>query len=155
MNKKMQARWRCHKFTAYYKRLKGGTLKAQTRWRGKIARRALRKLKMVSNLFFFFFLSFFFFLHFCCLCSINFVSAVALAINECTINSVHTQTSQIMPLMVAISALEEWKIDASFLIWNKRESRVKKQCSKKWKLEMISWDKLKDSRWQHWLGTML
>ena len=45
---KWQARWRCHKAAKYYKRLKKGAIVTQCRWRGRVARRELRKLKMVS-----------------------------------------------------------------------------------------------------------
>ena len=44
----MQARWRCHKAASYYKKLKRGTIVTQCRWRGRVARRELRNLKMVS-----------------------------------------------------------------------------------------------------------
>ncbi|CAH1430894.1 unnamed protein product [Lactuca virosa] len=46
---KIQTRWRCHKHSAYYKRLKKGSLVTQCRWRGRIARRELRKLKMAAQ----------------------------------------------------------------------------------------------------------
>ncbi|PON73461.1 Myosin [Trema orientale] len=45
----MQARWRCHKAAAYYKKLKKGSILAQCRWRGRIAKRELRKLKMAAR----------------------------------------------------------------------------------------------------------
>jgi hypothetical protein len=48
LSTKMQARWRCHKAASYYKKLKRGTIVTQCRWRGRIARRELRNLKMVS-----------------------------------------------------------------------------------------------------------
>ncbi|KAG8390828.1 hypothetical protein BUALT_Bualt01G0124100 [Buddleja alternifolia] len=44
----IQARWRCHKASAFYRKLKRGTLIAQCKWRGRLAKRELRKLKMVS-----------------------------------------------------------------------------------------------------------
>lgn len=44
----LQARWRCHGAASYYKKLKKGSILAQCRWRGRIARRELRKLKMVT-----------------------------------------------------------------------------------------------------------
>ncbi|XP_065854664.1 myosin-11-like [Euphorbia lathyris] len=44
----IQAYWRCHRASLYYKRLKRGAIVSQTRWRGTIARRELRKLKMAS-----------------------------------------------------------------------------------------------------------
>lgn len=46
-----QARWRCHKAFSYYQRLKRGVLVAQCKWRGRVAKKELRKLKMVSILF--------------------------------------------------------------------------------------------------------
>ncbi|KAK6136097.1 hypothetical protein DH2020_030202 [Rehmannia glutinosa] len=45
----IQARWRCHRSSSYYRKLKRGTLKAQCRWRGRIAKRELRKLKMAAR----------------------------------------------------------------------------------------------------------
>lgn len=45
----MQARWRCHKAASYYNKLKRGSIVAQCRWRGRIAKREFRKLKMVSS----------------------------------------------------------------------------------------------------------
>nr|XP_027111216.1 myosin-9-like [Coffea arabica] len=45
----IQARWRCHKASSYHRKLKRGTIIAQCRWRGKIARRELRKLKMAAR----------------------------------------------------------------------------------------------------------
>ncbi|XP_024926209.3 myosin-11 [Ziziphus jujuba] len=45
----IQARWRCHKAASYYKRLKRGSIAAQCRWRGRIAKRELRKLKMAAR----------------------------------------------------------------------------------------------------------
>lgn len=48
LSRKMQARWRCHKAASYYKKLKRGTIVTQCRWRGRIAKRELRNLKMVS-----------------------------------------------------------------------------------------------------------
>ncbi|CAI0449009.1 unnamed protein product [Linum tenue] len=44
-----QARWRCHRAAFYYKRLKRGAIVSQTRWRGKVARKELRKLKMEAR----------------------------------------------------------------------------------------------------------
>lgn len=52
LSNKMQARWRCHKAASYYKKLKRGSIVTQCRWRGRIARRELRKLKMVSIIHF-------------------------------------------------------------------------------------------------------
>ncbi|KAI3517097.1 hypothetical protein L1887_16304 [Cichorium endivia] len=46
---KIQTRWRCHKHSAYYKRLKRASIVTQCRWRGRIARRELRKLKMAAQ----------------------------------------------------------------------------------------------------------
>ncbi|KAL3520939.1 hypothetical protein ACH5RR_019088 [Cinchona calisaya] len=45
----IQARWRCHKASSYHRKLKRGTIVAQCRWRGRIARRELRKLKMAAR----------------------------------------------------------------------------------------------------------
>ncbi|XP_010470351.1 PREDICTED: myosin-11-like [Camelina sativa] len=45
----IQAQWRCHRATMYYKKLKKGVILSQTLWRGKLARRELRKLKMASR----------------------------------------------------------------------------------------------------------
>ncbi|XLR26509.1 myosin-11-like [Arachis ipaensis] len=45
----IQARYRCHRASKYYKRLKVGAIVAQCRWRGKMARRELRKLKMAAR----------------------------------------------------------------------------------------------------------
>ncbi|WZZ11437.1 hypothetical protein YC2023_097358 [Brassica napus] len=45
----VQAQWRCHRATTYYKKLKNGVIVSQTRWRGRLARRELRKLKMASR----------------------------------------------------------------------------------------------------------
>ncbi|XP_027158322.1 myosin-9-like [Coffea eugenioides] len=45
----IQAMWRCHKASSYHRKLKRGTIIAQCRWRGKIARRELRKLKMAAR----------------------------------------------------------------------------------------------------------
>ncbi|WZZ79808.1 hypothetical protein YC2023_100380 [Brassica napus] len=44
-----RAQWRCHRATTYYKKLKNGVIISQTRWRGRLARRELRKLKMASR----------------------------------------------------------------------------------------------------------
>ncbi|KAK7283359.1 hypothetical protein RIF29_12820 [Crotalaria pallida] len=46
----IQARWRCHKAAVYYKRLKRGAIVTQCRWRGRVARRELRKLKMMQHI---------------------------------------------------------------------------------------------------------
>ncbi|XP_065866734.1 myosin-9-like isoform X2 [Euphorbia lathyris] len=46
----ISAHWRCHRASLYYKRLKRGAIVSQTRWRGTIARRELRKLKMAAEL---------------------------------------------------------------------------------------------------------
>ncbi|KAI9077942.1 hypothetical protein K1719_040071 [Acacia pycnantha] len=45
----IQAWWRCRKATIYYKRLKKSTIVAQCRWRGRLGRRELRKLKMAAR----------------------------------------------------------------------------------------------------------
>ncbi|KAL3649699.1 hypothetical protein CASFOL_006102 [Castilleja foliolosa] len=45
----IQARWRCHKAASYYRKLKRGTIVSQCRWRGIIAKRELRKLKMAAR----------------------------------------------------------------------------------------------------------
>ncbi|XAR53570.1 Myosin ATPase [Bertholletia excelsa] len=45
----MQAGWRCHKASMYYKKLRWGAIVSQCRWRGRIARRELRKLKMAAR----------------------------------------------------------------------------------------------------------
>ncbi|CAF1924296.1 unnamed protein product [Brassica oleracea] len=45
----VQAQWRCHRATTYYKKLKNGVIISQTRWRGRLAKRELRKLKMASR----------------------------------------------------------------------------------------------------------
>ncbi|XLR00155.1 hypothetical protein S83_066353, partial [Arachis hypogaea] len=47
-----QARYRFHRASKYYKRLKVGAIVAQCRWRGKMARRELRKLKMILKYLF-------------------------------------------------------------------------------------------------------
>ncbi|XP_035538771.1 myosin-11-like [Juglans regia] len=49
LSNKMQARWRCHKAASYYRKLKRGSIVTQCRWRGQIARRELRKLKMAAR----------------------------------------------------------------------------------------------------------
>lgn len=43
----VQTRWRGHRSSSHYKSLKKGAIVAQCRWRGKLARRELRKRKMV------------------------------------------------------------------------------------------------------------
>ncbi|KAL3838131.1 hypothetical protein ACJIZ3_022722 [Penstemon smallii] len=45
----IQTRWRCHRSSSYYRKLKKGTMVAQCRWRGKIAKKELRKLKMAAR----------------------------------------------------------------------------------------------------------
>jgi len=45
----VQSRWRCHRTSSYYKKLKKASIVTQCRWRGRMARRELRKLKMVSS----------------------------------------------------------------------------------------------------------
>ncbi|CAA3001361.1 Myosin-11 [Olea europaea subsp. europaea] len=45
----IQARWRCHKASSYYRKLKRGTTKTQCRWRGKLAKKELRKLKQAAR----------------------------------------------------------------------------------------------------------
>jgi hypothetical protein len=42
-----QARWRCHRDYSHYKNLQGATLTYQCAWRQRLARKELRKLKMV------------------------------------------------------------------------------------------------------------
>lgn len=49
----MQAQWRCHRATSYYKKLKKGVILSQSRWRGRLAKKELRKLKMVHESTFF------------------------------------------------------------------------------------------------------
>ena len=44
----LQARWRGHRCFAYYKKLIKAAILTQCRWRGRVARKELRKLKMVS-----------------------------------------------------------------------------------------------------------
>ncbi|KAI7749411.1 hypothetical protein M8C21_001655, partial [Ambrosia artemisiifolia] len=46
---KIQTWWRCHKNSAYYKGLKIGSIVAQCMWRGRIARRELRRLKRAAQ----------------------------------------------------------------------------------------------------------
>lgn len=48
LKKYLQARWRGHRCFAYYKKLIKAAIITQCRWRGRIARKELRKLKMVS-----------------------------------------------------------------------------------------------------------
>ncbi|KAH0857842.1 hypothetical protein HID58_086103 [Brassica napus] len=43
------AQWRCHRATSYYKKLKKGVILSQSRWRGRLAKKELRKLKMASR----------------------------------------------------------------------------------------------------------
>ncbi|KAJ1413867.1 P-loop containing nucleoside triphosphate hydrolase [Sesbania bispinosa] len=45
----IQARWRCHKASSYYKRLRKGAIVTQCRWRGRLGRKELRKLKMAAR----------------------------------------------------------------------------------------------------------
>ncbi|PON75541.1 Myosin head, motor domain containing protein [Parasponia andersonii] len=45
----IQAQWLCHKAATYYKKLNKGSILAQCRWRGGIAKRELRKLKMAAS----------------------------------------------------------------------------------------------------------
>ncbi|KAL6968220.1 hypothetical protein U1Q18_034022 [Sarracenia purpurea var. burkii] len=45
----MQAHWRGHRAFSYYKKLKRASIVTQCRWRGIIARRELRKLKMAAR----------------------------------------------------------------------------------------------------------
>ncbi|KAK4385486.1 Myosin-11 [Sesamum angolense] len=45
----IQARWRCHRASSFYRKLKRGTILAQCRLRGRIAKRELRKLKMAAR----------------------------------------------------------------------------------------------------------
>ena len=47
----LQAKWRGHRDRSYYKKLKRASIVTQCRWRGRIARRELRKLKMVCTHF--------------------------------------------------------------------------------------------------------
>lgn len=44
----LQARWRGHRCFAYYRKLIKAAILTQCRWRGRVARKELRKLKMVS-----------------------------------------------------------------------------------------------------------
>ncbi|XP_071734137.1 myosin-9-like isoform X1 [Rutidosis leptorrhynchoides] len=46
---KIQTRWRCHKYSSYYRRLKRGAIVTQCGWRGRVAKRELRKLKMAAQ----------------------------------------------------------------------------------------------------------
>ncbi|KAK2970160.1 hypothetical protein RJ640_019628, partial [Escallonia rubra] len=46
----IQAHWRCHSTFSYHKKLIRASVVTQCRWRGRIARRELRKLKMVEEL---------------------------------------------------------------------------------------------------------
>ncbi|PSS09411.1 Myosin-9 like, partial [Actinidia chinensis var. chinensis] len=45
----IQAHWRGHRAFLYYKKLKWASIVSQCRWRGRIARRELRKLKMAAR----------------------------------------------------------------------------------------------------------
>ncbi|KAH6804802.1 Myosin family protein with Dil domain-containing protein [Perilla frutescens var. hirtella] len=45
----IQTRWRCLRASSYYKKLKRGTVLAQCQWRGRIAKKELRKLKMAAR----------------------------------------------------------------------------------------------------------
>ncbi|KAL8551915.1 hypothetical protein ACS0TY_000820 [Phlomoides rotata] len=45
----IQTRWRCHRAASYYRKLKRGTIVAQCRWRGRVAKKDLRKLKMAAR----------------------------------------------------------------------------------------------------------
>ncbi|XP_022892536.1 myosin-11-like isoform X1 [Olea europaea var. sylvestris] len=45
----IQVRWRCHKAASYFRKLKQGTIKAQCRWRGRIAKKELWKLKQAAR----------------------------------------------------------------------------------------------------------
>ncbi|XP_057512507.1 myosin-9-like isoform X5 [Actinidia eriantha] len=45
----IQAHWRCHRAFLHYKKLKWASIVSQCRWRGRIARRELRKLKMAAR----------------------------------------------------------------------------------------------------------
>ncbi|KAF2536369.1 hypothetical protein F2Q68_00019956 [Brassica cretica] len=49
ISEKEQAQWRCHRATSYYKKLKKGVILSQSRWRGRLAKKELRKLKMASR----------------------------------------------------------------------------------------------------------
>ncbi|GJY30391.1 myosin-11 isoform X1, partial [Tanacetum coccineum] len=46
---KIQTRWRCHRSSSHYKRLKKGVIVTQRRWRGKLAKKELRKRKMPAR----------------------------------------------------------------------------------------------------------
>uniref|UniRef100_A0A803KPV9 Myosin XI n=1 Tax=Chenopodium quinoa TaxID=63459 RepID=A0A803KPV9_CHEQI len=45
----IQSRWCCHRASSYYKKLRKASLVTQCRWRGRLAKRELRKLKMASR----------------------------------------------------------------------------------------------------------
>ncbi|XP_047336322.1 myosin-11-like [Impatiens glandulifera] len=45
----IQTLWRCHKAATFYRKLKRGVIAAQCSWRGIIAKRELRKLKMAAR----------------------------------------------------------------------------------------------------------
>jgi hypothetical protein len=47
----LQARYRCYRAHKYHKKLKCAAIVAQCRWRGRIARKELKKLKMVCIIF--------------------------------------------------------------------------------------------------------
>lgn len=44
----LQAQWRCHQAYSYYKKLQRAIIVSQCGWRCRVARRELRKLKMVG-----------------------------------------------------------------------------------------------------------
>nr|GMC63651.1 myosin-11 isoform X1 [Ipomoea batatas] len=46
---RIQAQWRCNKAYMQYKKLKRGAIVSQCRWRGRVARRELRKLKLPNE----------------------------------------------------------------------------------------------------------
>ncbi|CAA6659271.1 unnamed protein product [Spirodela intermedia] len=45
----IQAKWRCHRASSEYKKLKLASIVSQTHWRGRIARKELRKLKLAAR----------------------------------------------------------------------------------------------------------
>ncbi|KAM0846126.1 hypothetical protein ACQ4PT_055878 [Festuca glaucescens] len=47
--RKASARYRCHRAQSYHNKLKGAAIIAQCRWRGRIARKELKKLKMEAR----------------------------------------------------------------------------------------------------------
>ncbi|KNA15731.1 hypothetical protein SOVF_095540 [Spinacia oleracea] len=45
----IQSQWRCHRASSYYKNLRKASVVTQCRWRGRLAKQELRKLKMASR----------------------------------------------------------------------------------------------------------